>query len=108
MLKKILKIAGGIFLGANLGVVSGFMPIYLLIFISVFSDGLNGYLLGTSSLITAVVTGIAAYIYSYRKKREQEKIPAPFMALVWSFCAGALIAAIALFTYASFEGYRIG
>ncbi len=107
MVKKVLLIAGAIFLGLNFGMISGFMPILLIIGLVLFPDGLQANVLAGYSVFTALVAGILTYIHMYRKKREHDS-PSPYlMALAWSFVAGAVIIAIALFIYSGNEIYRI-
>lgn len=108
MTKKILLICAAIFLGANLGIISGLMPIYLIISVILFEDGLKTVVIASSSLLTAVVSGVLAYIYTYRKKRDHEDVPLYVMCFVWSFVAAALLAAIGLYVYSAKEGYRLG
>ena len=104
MTKKILLICAAIFLGANLGIISGLMPIYLIISVILFEDGLKTVVIASSSLLTAVVSGVLAYIYTYRKKRDHEDVPLYVMCFVWSFVAAALLAAIGLYVYSAKEG----
>ncbi len=107
MVKKVLLIAGAIFLGLNFGMISGFMPILLIVGFVLFQDGLKSTVLAGYSTLTAIVAGILTYVHMYRKKREHES-PSPYvMALAWSFVAGAVIAAVALFIYSGNEIYRI-
>lgn len=113
MVKKILLICAAIFLGANLGLISGLMPIYLIISFSInkiFTDRewLGYGVIASASLITAVTGGILAYIYTYRKKRDHEDVPLYVMCFVWSFVAAALLAAIGLYICSAKEGYRLG
>lgn len=108
MTKKILLICAAIFLGTNLGLISGLMPIYLIIDVILFEDGLKTVVIASASLITAVTGGILAYIYTYRKKRDHEDVPLYVMCFVWSFVAAALLAAIGLYVYSAKEGYRLG
>ena len=108
MTRKILLIFAAIFLGANLGLISCLMPIYLIIGVILFEDGLKTVVIASASLITAVVSGILAYIYTYRKKRDHEDVPLYVMCFVWSFVAAALLAAIGLYVYSAKEGYRLG
>lgn len=108
MTKKILLICAAMLLGLNLGLISGLMPIYLIIGVILFEDGLKTVIIASASLITAVTGGILAYIYTYRKKRDHEDVPTYVMCFVWSFVAGALLAAIGLYIYSAKEGYRLG
>lgn len=107
MLKKVLAVTGNIFLGLNFGLISGVLPIYLIIDLVLFTDGLSATVVASSSLISGVIAAIGGYIYTYRKKREHEDVSLYVSALVWSFAAGALLAAVGLYVYAGGEIYRI-
>lgn len=108
MVKKILLICGAIFAGLNLGLISGLMPMYLIICAVLFEDGLKTAVIASTSLVTAIASGVLAYIYTYRRKRDHEDVPLYVMCFVWSFVAGALLAAIGLYVYSAKEGYRLG
>lgn len=107
MFKKVALITGIIFLGLNFGLISGVMPIFLIIGLALFKDGLSSTVVAASSLIAGIVSAIIGYIYSYRKKREHEDVSPYVSALVWSFVLGALVACVALFIYAGGDAYRI-
>ena len=109
MVKKVLLICASIFTGLNMGLISCFMPIYLIINFAISGDGetLSASAFAVFALISAVISGVASYIYTYRKKREHEDVSPYTMCMAWSFCAGAVIIAIALFIYAGGEIYRI-
>ena len=108
MLKKILAITGNIFLGLNMGLISPFMPIYLVLALILFpAEPLNANVLAVFGLITAIITFIGVYIYCYKKKREHEELSLWGMTLALSFAVGATLITIALFIYASGEEFRI-
>lgn len=108
MLKKILLICGSIFVGVNFGLISGLLPIYLIIGVVLFEDGLSTSVIATSSLITGIVAGILGYIYTYRKKRDHSEVSVPLACFLWSFVAVAVIASIALYVYSANDIYRLG
>lgn len=108
MLKKILLICGCIFIGVNFGLISGLLPIYLIIGVVLFEDGLSTSLIATSSLITAIVSGVLGYIYTYRKKRDHSEVSLPLSCFVWSFVISAVIVAVALYIYSANDIYRLG
>ena len=99
MLKKILLTVGNILLGLNFGIIAGFSPIYLLVTMAFLEDPLDLTVMTVTSLITAVVTLIGTYIYSYGKKREHEEVNKYGMTLAISFAVGAIITAVFLFIY---------
>lgn len=108
MLKKILGIAGLIFSGVNLGAISCANPFYLVIMVllSVTNEDL-GFFVATS-IITAIMVGVIAYVYAYKKKREHEQ-PSPYvLSFLCSFAAGAILAAIFFFITMGQLAYDIG
>ena len=108
MFKKIVTLVGNMFLGLNLGLISPFMPIYLILSIVLFeNDPLNANILAVCGLITAVLTFIGVYIYCYKKKREHENLSLWGMTLALSFAIGATLITVLLFIYASGEEFRI-
>lgn len=108
MFKKILTIVGNIFLGLNAGLISPFMPIYLILAIILFpAEPLNANILAVFGLITAIIAFIGIYIYCYKKKREHEELSLWGMTLAISFAVGAALIAVILFIYAAGEEFRI-
>ena len=99
MLKKILLTVGNIILGLNFGIISGFSPIYLVFTMVLLEDPLDLTVMTVTSIISAVVALVGAYIYSYRKKREHEDPNRYGMTLAISFALGAIITAVFLFIY---------
>ena len=108
MLKKILGIAGLIFSGVNLGAISCVNPFYLAIMIalSLTNEDLGFFV--ASAIITAIIAGVVAYIYTYKKKREHEQASPYVLSFLWSFVAGALLAAVFLFITIGNSAYDIG
>ncbi len=108
MFKKILTIVGNIFLGLNTGLISPFMPIYLMLSLILFpGDPLNANILAVFGFITAVITAIGIYVYCYRKKREHEDLSLWGMTLAVSFLVGAVLISVIMFIYAAGEEFRI-
>ena len=108
MFKKIMKIVGNIFLGLNMGLISPFMPIYLILAVILFpKEPLNANILAVFGIITAIITFIGAYIYCYKKRREHEDVSVLGMTLALSFAVGAVLIAVLLFVYAAGEELRI-
>ncbi|MBE7092144.1 MAG: hypothetical protein E7365_03070 [Clostridiales bacterium] len=108
MFKKIITIAGNIFLGINAGMISPFMPIYLILALVLFpEEPLNANILAVFGVITAIITFLGVYIYSYKKKREHEGLSLWGMTLSLSFAVGALLIAVIMFIYAAGEEFRI-
>ena len=102
MTKKILLTVGAILLGLNFGIIAGFSPIILLITMVLFpEDALNEKIMIVTSIISAAISGVGAYIYAYLKKREHEKPNAYGMALAISFAIGAVLTAVFIFIYLS-------
>ena len=100
MLKKILLTVGAIILGLNFGIIAGFSPIILLVTLVLFpEDALNETVMIVTSFICALISGVGAYIYAYKKKREHESPNLYGMALAVSFVIGAVLMAIFLFIY---------
>lgn len=108
MFKKIMKIVGNIFLGLNMGLISPFMPIYLILAVILFpKEPLNANILAVFGIITAIITFIGVYIYCYKKKREHEELSLWGMTLALSFAVGAVLITVLLFIYAAGEEFRI-
>ena len=108
MWTKRLKIAGNIFLGLNFGMLSPFMPFYLVILMTMNEiESLNANRLAVCGLITAIATAVGIYIYFYKKKREHESLPLGAMTLAVSFLVGAILITALLFIFAAGEEYRI-
>lgn len=100
MIKKILLTVGTIILGLNFGIIAGFSPIILFITMVLFpEDALNEKIMIVTSLISAVISGVGAYVYGYLKKREHEMPNSYGMALAISFAIGAVLTAVLLFIY---------
>ncbi len=108
MFKKILAIVGNIFLGLNTGLISPFMPIYLVLALILFpAEPLNANILAVFGLITAIISFIGIYIYCYKKRREHESLSLWGMTLATSFAVGAVLITVILFIYAAGEEFRI-
>ncbi len=108
MFKKIMTIVGNIFLGLNTGMISPFMPIYLILAIILFpEEPLNANILAVFGVITAIITLIGVYIYCHKKKREHEELSLWGMTLALSFAVGAILITVLLFVYAAGEEFRI-
>lgn len=108
MFKKVLLLIGSIFTGLNLGIIACASPVYIILGFAFSGDTSTEITSFTVyAVITAVISGIATYIYTYKKKREHEELSPYVMSLAWSFFAGAVIAACALFIYSGYAQYRI-
>lgn len=108
MFKKIMLIVSNIFIGLNTGLISPFMPIYLILAIILFpEESLNANILAVFGIITAMITFVGVYIYCYMKRREHEELSLWGMTLSLSFAVGALLIAVLLFVYAAGEEFRI-
>ncbi len=108
MFKKIITIVGNIFMGLNTGLISPFMPFFLVLAMVLFpEEPLNANILAVFGIITAVIAFIGIYIYSYKKKREHEYLSLWGMTYWVSFAVGALLIAVILFIYAAGEEFRI-
>lgn len=108
MLKKILGIAGLIFSGVNLGAISCANPFYLIIMVLLSATNEDiGFFVATA-IISAIIAGVIAYIYAYKKKREHEQASPYVLSFLWSFVAGALLAAIFFFITIGNSAYDIG
>ena len=109
MFKKILTIVGNIFLGVNMGLISPFMPVYLILSLILFpsNDFLNANALAAFGLLTAIVSFIGIYVYCYKKKREHEDLSLWGMTLAVSFAVGAVLISVIMFIYAAGEEFRI-
>lgn len=108
MFKKILLIIGSVFIGLNLGMISCASPVYIILGFAISGDTSTEIVsFAVYGLITAVISGIATYIYTYKKRREHEPLSPYVMSLAWSFFAGAVIAVCALFIYSGYAQYRI-
>lgn len=106
-MKKVLKIAGSIYLGFSFGCISCLMPHFLLLNLILSADPLRASLWAGESVLSAVIAGIILYVYHYLKKREHEDGNLWFQIAGWSFVAGALLAGIGLFIYSAGDIYRI-
>ncbi|MBP5662517.1 MAG: hypothetical protein J6X30_05140 [Clostridia bacterium] len=106
-MKKILQIAGSIYLGFSFGCISCVMPHFLLLNLALSADPTNASIWAGESFASALIAGVLLYVYHYRKKREHEDGNLWFQIGGWSFVFGAVLVGILLFIYSANAVYKI-